>query len=760
MHWGMAAGLAGTLIPLVIHLLNRRRATTVDWGAMQFLELSRQARLKFRMSELILLVGRMALLAGVALALARPFWIGDQPAAAASSETGGFFGGPRRDVVLVIDGSGSMGRKIGRSSSMDQALEWSRQVVSTLRAGDSIAILIARDRVTPLVAPASFDKERAKVALLAQPRTYGTSDLPLALAEALRLADSGGNPARDVYLLTDGQRLAWRPDDHARWSLARDIYEETSRRSGVKPSVRALNFSAPTNGDQGANVSVSEITLSRGLITIDRPFSVATRVSNSGPATISCRAELLVDGEPETASTQDVGPLAPGSEMPLTFGTTIAEPGSHAVTVRLSKLEGGLAEEHESSRAIDVVSALAVLLVDGEPASEPLASETDFLRAALAPGGGNGVPVKTHVLRAEAFDADALNDACVAVIANVARLRPAQFTAVSQFLKNGGGVLFTLGDTVDAPFANALVDSAGENWLPARIGTTKGESALRQVVAHPAPSTFGGRALEALGRGDHPALAGADFFEYRLLEPKDGATVMARLDSGDPWIVERPFGQGRVAMVAGTIDAEGGTLPVNPDFVPMVHELTYHLAAARSMRDSVRPGEPVAVELTSQAPSGVNSVPVTTPSGRKLEAAVVRSPQGKAQARLDLTEEPGVYRFHLPAPEHAAAFAIVQSDQRESDTRLLGDDEKRLVENAFPLRFTSAGSGAAVGAERAVRGGRHEIWRYLVLATLAGLCLEVWLTRRIVKSSGIADLRSDEPTQPLGLEVPGRSSMP
>ena len=47
LHWGMLAGLAGAAIPVVIHFLNRRRATVVDWGAMQFLELGRRSRWSF-----------------------------------------------------------------------------------------------------------------------------------------------------------------------------------------------------------------------------------------------------------------------------------------------------------------------------------------------------------------------------------------------------------------------------------------------------------------------------------------------------------------------------------------------------------------------------------------------------------------------------------------------------------------------------------------------------------------------------------------
>ena len=37
LNWAMLAGMAVVAIPIIIHLLNRRRATVVDWGAMRFL---------------------------------------------------------------------------------------------------------------------------------------------------------------------------------------------------------------------------------------------------------------------------------------------------------------------------------------------------------------------------------------------------------------------------------------------------------------------------------------------------------------------------------------------------------------------------------------------------------------------------------------------------------------------------------------------------------------------------------------------------
>ncbi len=198
-----------------------------------------------------------------------------------------------------------------------------------------------------------------------------------------------------------------------------------------------------------------------------------------------------------------------------------------------------------------------------------------------------------------------LKEQRVIVLANVERLDPEQTTAIVHLLDSGGGVLVAPGDKVDAAFANTSLFQDGNGWLPAKLGALKGDPDRRLTVAHPAPQTFIGPALSPFGKGDSPPLAGADLFAYSILEPAKEASVVARLDTGDPWIVERRYRRGRVAILAGPMDAEGGTLPVNPDFVPWAHELIFHLADADSGARNVRPGEPIVLELRPIPPADV-----------------------------------------------------------------------------------------------------------------------------------------------------------
>src|SRR5947209_12295739 len=98
----MLTGLAAVAIPPIIHLLNRRRYEVIDWGAMQFLQISEVTRRRLLIEELLLMLLRMGLIAVLVLALADPY--SDSSPLSAGQRT-------NRDVVLVLDGSASMSFK-------------------------------------------------------------------------------------------------------------------------------------------------------------------------------------------------------------------------------------------------------------------------------------------------------------------------------------------------------------------------------------------------------------------------------------------------------------------------------------------------------------------------------------------------------------------------------------------------------------------------------------------------------------------------
>src|SRR5579884_664907 len=99
MLWGTLLGA----IPIIIHLLNRRRFRRVEWAPMRYLKLTiKKNRRRIQLEQLLLLLLRIALPVILFLALARPVanptglerWLG---------------AGGRSSQVILVDDSLSMG---------------------------------------------------------------------------------------------------------------------------------------------------------------------------------------------------------------------------------------------------------------------------------------------------------------------------------------------------------------------------------------------------------------------------------------------------------------------------------------------------------------------------------------------------------------------------------------------------------------------------------------------------------------------------
>src|SRR4029077_497292 len=98
----MVAGAALASIPIIIHILNRRRFRTVQWAAMEFLlRALRKNRRRLRFEQWLLLLVRCCVLGFLGLALARPMGCDQTPLVSVAAQRSGLH-------VMVIDNSYSM----------------------------------------------------------------------------------------------------------------------------------------------------------------------------------------------------------------------------------------------------------------------------------------------------------------------------------------------------------------------------------------------------------------------------------------------------------------------------------------------------------------------------------------------------------------------------------------------------------------------------------------------------------------------------
>jgi hypothetical protein len=146
-------GIAGVVIPIVVHLTRRQRRNVVHFPSLMFLEkIPYQEQRRRRIQHWLLLSLRALALALLAVAFARPF--------VQDAEIGlGATGGPR-EVVVVVDQSYSM--EVG--DQFERARTEARQIFEGLGPLDR-ASLVGFSQGARVLARSTSDRARLRGAL-------------------------------------------------------------------------------------------------------------------------------------------------------------------------------------------------------------------------------------------------------------------------------------------------------------------------------------------------------------------------------------------------------------------------------------------------------------------------------------------------------------------------------------------------------------------------------------------------------------------
>ena len=610
----LLAGLAGVLIPIIIHLVRRQAAKPIEWGAMRFLfDTVAMRRRKMEWEDLLLMATRCLLLGLIALAVARPFvppdssvpWLFVLPAALVGiALLGGSFvlsgkfrwflrlgacllllgavalvvferslnlkrfeASGRRDVALVIDASASMELSRDGKTVFELAIDEARELVKEAPRGT--AFLVVLGGPAPEAKTAAPLTHRADVlGVLDDLRPIGGS---FRAHEALGLATlglaEGTNASKEIIVFTDTQRGGWRLDNPNAW----DGLDEAWNAMPAKPKLLLRDFGVPT---VFRNVAISGIEVSRRVVGMDREVTLRVTVENTGSEAITPGpVQMEVGGE--KIGEKPLGLMTAGQTEVVDFTHRFEEPGPQVISARLDASDD-LGVDDKSERVVSVREKVAVLLVDGNSAGSFFERASGYSALALAPSVDfrrGQTSESDHLMDPEVIPApelreDDLDGRAVIILADVPRLPDRLAVKIAGLVGDGAGLLVIAGPRTEPEFYNQWNGGEG-SLMPLQLT----EMSLSEAGLSPATSTFLHESTSLFREGKNTDLDSAKVRQWWKTTASEGGVQAAGFVNGDAFLATRNYGNGRTILATCAFDARSGNLPALRSFVPMVHEL-------------------------------------------------------------------------------------------------------------------------------------------------------------------------------------------
>lgn len=443
LNWTILFGLAAVAIPILIHLLNRRRAKAVQWGAMRFLMASVASRnQRILLEEMLLMVLRCLTVALLVLAVARPYMpsrasfsvVVVLPAVLVAAILAGvgtvlrsrrklrlslwgialllvvsaalasayeqkiqnrlWQGGGEKDVAIVIDASSSMTLSIGGTMNFQRALNEARAVIETCKPGDAISLVLAGPIPRAVVASPSYDRKDLQSALAEASPVGGSMNAADAIALAAATLDGGHNLGKKIILITDSQSAGWDVASPGRWGSLQAAMRDVAHKPDLVVRTLAMPLAL-------RNLAVTDLRAMRQVIGTDRPVRIEAKIANTGTVPMEGAAvQLLVDGL--ESSKQTLAPIPPNGSENVQFEHRFDRSGYHVLTARLvqskasagppAAMEDDLAFDNQAQHVLYVMDRLPVLLVEGSPSPRPLEGAAEFLAVAMSPQSSEANP--------------------------------------------------------------------------------------------------------------------------------------------------------------------------------------------------------------------------------------------------------------------------------------------------------------------------------------------------------------------------------
>lgn len=633
------AALAAIAIPILIHLINRKKAVKWQFAAMEFLLRShRKVVRRLQMKQFLLLLLRCLIIAAVAFAFARPFL----KRARGSSPT------KARAIVLIIDDSMSMSYQDGGTTLFARAKRRGLKLLGQLRGEDQVALLrgsTTKGKGGGEQTELTFDKNAVASKLKKWQPSYRSTDLISAMRRAGAMLEKVRGLQPTLVILSDFAQHALDSAKLPKLSSLPAI-ELIPIRSKKAPINRAII----------------------GLRTEPAPFAsndayqfTVTVQNFSGEAVKDLPIQIFIGKRPRA---RGFVTLSAYTTAQKSFIIRLPRAGVYTGMVEIGKDK--LTQDDRFYFALQARQRPKVLLVNGDPRTIPYLDELYYLDRALQ---DPSTPFVLQTIHASAQLPDP-NKYQAVFLVNVPKIPLSWVGNLRRFVSQGGGLFLVMGSQVDVQSYNQRF----EGLLPRPLRSVALAAQRPDGTGIALQRYFGEvTAFHPIFRRlyqDGLVFQSARVSRLMLVETRKGkgeGKVLWRFSHGPPALLERKVGRGRVLLLTTTLDRDWTDLCIRPFFQPWIKQVTTYLAGGARFQQS----RILTVDQTARvAVTGPGAVTLKMPKGK---TRILRPNEG--MITFPGGPMPGIYRFSRDGKPIKLLPKIVNVDPRESNLKPMARQE-------------------------------------------------------------------------------------
>lgn len=725
------------IIPVILHMINRQRAKDLPFSTLRFLKISVQkTRRRRRITDVLLMLLRAALLALIAVGLAKP----------ALTNLDSLLGGNNSAVAILLDNSASMGMVDRDRVRFETARNAAMQIMDHLGDSDQVGLWVTGGPPLPEAGKLDRTHEKVRQMLNQLAVSYEKADLASKIHDAQKVLAKCDASNKEIFVITDMQKLSWQGlNPQAAKPGAKPTAGSARPPAGEAQGVGGKDDESPLTEEEikirkipviivdcnrapKPNVAVTGVDVQAAVPVAGLPIKATAEVFNTSSVTQQRHLELHIDGAKEASS--PVLSIPPDGRTKYEFTFAFKRGGLHRGEVRLVGEDGSKFDDRRFF-TMEVNQGIPVAIVQQERHEIAYLDDTYYVQRALSPAKTGAWAITPTALLAGDLAAEPLNHFTVIYCVNLKAPEPAIAERLRTYVAGGGNLVWICGENVLPEAYNRMNEQAQKQLLPAPLLDVRtADAAAGRDSWRISFLDKKHRALTQLVEPDS-LYKSVLVYKHARIDAKSaaGAWVMARLDDGEPLLVERQIERGRVILL-GTSGHVGWTnLPLRPIFLPLLARLTFELAGAEQARHTALAGAPLVIPFEKDIRP--LAVEVQPPSGATIRLSTVdKDGRQRDEFRYADTHDVGIYLLRMlqaVRPMQIAFSVNLDPDETKPDKLDREELQKRFGKIALVFAEDPEDMGTVF---KLLREGKS-LWGLFLTAVLIGLVFETLISNRL-----------------------------